>query len=421
MNAKIVTFIYNANIVTPENTINNGWIRLVDGHIEAIGSADEAQEGSRLSALDMLRIANAPNPSLDEQGTSIDTGAVQDHMKVIDGHNGWVLPGFIDIHVHGGYGHDFMDAENAGLDAITRFHGLHGTTAMLATTVTAPKVDLDRVLERVTQYRETPMPYARLLGVHLEGPFISAKWPGAQNPQYIVPPQHAWLDEWVDRFPGLIRMQTLAPETEGALAYIEALAREGIVAALGHTDATYEQVELAVRHGLSHAVHTFNAMRMLHHREPGTVGAVMSNPGIMAEVIADGHHVHPICINMIGQLKGPDNLILITDAISAAGLGDGIYRLGGLDVVVKDSVARLKEGDSLAGSTLTMIDAFRYVVQRAGFPIDYASRMASGNPARRLGIEQYTGALQPGKQADVLLLDEHLELQRVWVHGQCIL
>jgi N-acetylglucosamine-6-phosphate deacetylase len=277
------------------------------------------------------------------------------------------------------------------------------------------------VLEQVHGYRlRGPMPYAQLLGVHLEGPFISAKWPGAQNPAHIVPPQLAWLADWTSRFPGLVKLQTLAPESEGALDYIEALTREGIVAALGHTDATFEQVQLAAQHGLTHAVHTFNAMRGLHHREPGTVGAVMGNPAIMAEVIADGHHVHPAAISLLAKLKGPDNLMLITDAISAAGLGSGDYRLGGLDVVVQDGVARLKEGDSLAGSTLTMFDAFRYAVRQAGISVAHASRMASGTPARRLGIDQVTGALQPGKQADVLLLDAQFELQRVWIRGRAI-
>ncbi|MCS7463741.1 N-acetylglucosamine-6-phosphate deacetylase [Paenibacillus doosanensis] len=387
------TYLYNVKIVTPESTIQNGWILLTEGRISAMGQDTGSVEHARTLS-----------PSCD----------------LIDGQGGWVIPGFIDIHVHGGYGYDFMDADAAELDAIARFHGQHGTTGMLATTVTAPKADLDRVLERVQAYRESGMAYAQLLGVHLEGPYISAKWPGAQNPQHIVPPQPAWLDDWTRRFPGLIRMQTLAPETEGALEYIEALCAHGIVAALGHTDATFDQVQLAVRHGLSHAVHTFNAMTRLHHREPGTVGAVLTNPAIMAEVIADGHHVHPACIGLLAQLKGPDNMVLITDAMSAAGLGNGEYKLGDLDVVVKDGVARLKEGDSLAGSTLTMIDAFRYAVLNAGISVEHASRMASATPARRLGIEQATGSLAPGKQADVLLLNAQLELERVWVQGLAI-
>lgn len=392
------TLIYNVSIVTPEATIKKGWIAFTNGKIESIGSGDGTE---KLEALTL-----APDGI--------------ESVQIIDGQGGFVLPGFIDVHVHGGYGHDFMDADAEGLDSITRFHAQHGTTGMLATTVTASKPDLDQVLQRVQAYREKEMPFAQLLGVHLEGPFISVKWPGAQNPSFIVPPQLDWLQDWISSYPGLIRMQTLAPETEGALPYIEALTRSGIIAALGHTDASYEQVQLAVQHGLSHAVHTFNAMTKLHHREPGTVGAVLTHDAIMAEVIADGHHVHPACIRLLAQMKGPDNLLLITDAMSAAGLGNGEYKLGGLDVIVKDGVARLKEGDSLAGSTLTMIDAYRYAVREVGLTVEQASRMASGNPARRLGIDQVTGALVPGMQADVLLLSQHLDLQRVWIRGRAI-
>jgi N-acetylglucosamine-6-phosphate deacetylase len=409
-------FIHNANIVTPQTTLINGWIYLLDGQIQALGSHG-AFQGAINGAINGTLIKK----SYDELETSGQLPSCGDpDIEYIDAHGGWALPGFIDVHVHGGYGHDFMEADASGLDEITHFHARNGTSTMLATTVTAPKAELDLVLERVEAYRQQEMPFAQLLGVHLEGPFINRKMCGAQNPAHIVPPQLEWLADWTQRFPGTIRMQTLAPETEGALAYITALTRHGIVAALGHTDAGYEQVEAAVRHGLSHAVHTFNAMRGLHHREPGTVGAVMGNPAIMAEVIADGLHVHPAAIRLLAQAKGPDGMLLITDAISAAGLGDGEFQLGGLGVVVSGGEARLKEGDSLAGSTLTMIDAFRFAVREAGIRIEHASRMASGNPARQLGIEGTTGSLKPGLQADVLLLNAQLELERVWIGGRSI-
>lgn len=407
------TIIYNANIVTAHTTFINGWIYLLGGHIQALGS-----QGTFEAQLEKFEREELSRERFDSSGHTQSGG--DSCMEQIDAKGGWVLPGFIDVHVHGGYGHDFMYADAAGLDVITHFHAMNGTCTLLATTVTAPKTELDLVLKRVDAYRKQEMPFAQLLGVHLEGPFISSKWCGAQNPAYIVPPQLEWLEDWTQHFPGAIRMQTLAPETEGALAYITALTRHGIVAALGHTDASYEQVEAAVRHGLSHAVHTFNAMRGLHHRKPGTVGAVMGNPAIMAEVIADGHHVHPTAIGLLAQVKGPEGMLLITDAISAAGLGDGEFQLGGLGVIVSDGVARLKEGDSLAGSTLTMIDAFRFAVLEAGIRIEHASRMASGNPARQLGIEGTTGSLMPGLQADVLLLNAQLELEHVWIGGRSI-
>ncbi len=211
---------------------------------------------------------------------------------------------------------------------------------------------------------------------------------------------------------------TLAPETPGALDCIEWLDAHGIVASCGHTDASYEDIELAVSRGLKHAVHTFNAMTGLHHRKPGTAGAVLTDDRISAEVIADGHHVHFAAIKLLARMKPADRMLLITDAMSAAGLGDGEYDLGGLAVAVKDGVARLQQGGALAGSTLTMIDAFRFVVRQVGLSVEEASLMASGNPARLIGLGGSTGSLEAGKQADVLLLSEDLELQHVWVKGK---
>ncbi|AIW41364.1 N-acetylglucosamine-6-phosphate deacetylase [Paenibacillus polymyxa CR1] len=330
---------------------------------------------------------------------------------------GYLLPGFIDIHVHGGNGEDFMDSSPRVLDTITSFHGSQGTTAMLATTMTAPKEQIDRVLSEVHAYMALPMPYAQLEGVHLEGPFISPNWPGAQNPEHIVPPNLSWVAEWEQRYPGLVRQLTLAPEREGALELIAWLRSHGITAALGHTDATYEEVEQAATAGLNHAVHAFNAMTPLHHRKPGAAGAVLADPRIEAEIIADGIHVHPAAISLLARLKQDHNLILITDAMSATGLEDGHYTLGDLPVIVQGGVARLEDGVTLAGSTLTMIEGFRYLVQHVGISIPAASQMASLNPARSLHIADRTGSLEAGKQADILLLDGDLKLQGVWIKG----
>jgi N-acetylglucosamine-6-phosphate deacetylase len=382
------TLIAGANVVTPAGVLMGGWIWLRDGLVAAVGRAD------------------APLP------------AEAAGAERVSGEGGWVIPGFIDVHVHGGAGYDFMDADEAGLDAITRFHASRGTTGMLATSLTASREELTAILERVSRYMQGPMPYAQVLGVHLEGPFISLKWKGAQNPAHIVPPQIEWLEEWTRRFPGLIRIQTLAPETEGALTYIERLAASGIVPSCGHTDADYDRITAACDRGLRHAVHTFNAMRPYHHREPGTVGAVLTDPRIFCELIADGHHVHPAGLRLAVQAKGASRVILVTDAMAAAGMPDGEYELGGLPVEVTGGVARLKENGSLAGSTLTTIDAFRLMVRKVGVPIEDASRMASANPARQLGIDDRTGTLEPGKRADALLLDAELELKRVWIGGR---
>ncbi|QYR20382.1 N-acetylglucosamine-6-phosphate deacetylase [Paenibacillus sp. sptzw28] len=340
-------------------------------------------------------------------------------ITIIDGAGGILLPGFIDVHVHGGYGADFMDASKPAFDTITRFHASKGTTTMLATTVTASREAIEAVLEAAAEYMRSDMPYAALAGVHLEGPFISELWPGAQNPAYISPPRMDWVDKWVSLHPGIIKQLTLAPEKEGALELIKQLARQGIVAACGHTDAVYADIMKAADAGLSQAVHTYNAMRGLHHREPGTVGAVLTDARIYAEIIADGHHVHPAAVRLLAASKPADKLILITDAIAAAGLGDGEYDLGGLTVDVRASIARLREGGSLAGSTLTMIDAFRFMLEHTNLTVSQVSRIASANPARQLGLQQRTGSIAIGKQADLVLASESFtSVLRTWVGGR---
>ena len=381
------TLIANARIVTEDGDGLWGWILLREGKIAAIGAADQP-----------------PPPEAET-------------ARRIDGAGGWVLPGFIDLHVHGGAGCDFLDANEKSLREITRFHAAHGTTGMLATSLTVEKSRLDAMLEAVHRFMASPMPYAQLLGVHMEGPFINPRHKGAQNPDHIVPPRPDWLDEWTSRYPGLIKIQTLAPELDGALEYIERLKHHGIVPACGHTDASYARMMTAADKGLRHAVHTFNAMRPYHHREPGTVGAVLTDDRIMAEIIADGRHVHPAGIRLLLRAKGIANVALVTDAISAAGMPDGEYTLGGLSVMLRDGVARLRDSDHLAGSTLTMLDAFRYLVREVGVSVPDASRMASANPARQLGMDRFAGSLKPGKRADVLLLDASLGLLRVWIGG----
>ncbi|MFD0716485.1 N-acetylglucosamine-6-phosphate deacetylase [Paenibacillus sp. GCM10027626] len=349
-----------------------------------------------------------------------DAAQADDSIPYIDGKGGWLLPGFIDIHVHGGYGHDFMDATAEAYDGITKFHAANGTTTILATTVTASPERIEAVLKAAAAYRAGDMQYAELAGVHLEGPFISEKWPGAQNPAFIVPPQTEWLERWIAEWPALIKIMTLAPEKDGALAVIEWLRQQGIVASLGHTDATYDEVVTAVQHGLCHGVHTYNAMTGLHHRKPGTLGAMMTEDAITAELIADGHHVHPAAIKVLTRTKPADKLVLITDAMSAAGLGDGQYDLGGLAVDVRGGVATLHEGNSLAGSTLTMIEAFRFMLKHTELTVPEVSRLASANPAKVLGLEQQTGSISVGKRADLVWTDDNHQMLATWVKGRTV-
>ncbi len=394
------------NIVTDDGVLEGGTIRIEDGRI--------------------IEVLAEPDGRTDRSLTETDGQAVLSHAEN-NGNadfslaDGWIVPGFIDVHVHGGYGSDFMEATPEAFDTITRFHGQHGTTSMLATTMTAPKSDIDAVLQTTADYMASaPAAGARLLGVHLEGPFISPHWPGAQNPNHIVPPNLSWVREWTETYTNLIRQLTLAPEIEGADELIAYLHRLGVNVAAGHTDACFDQIITAVEHGLSQAVHTFNAMTGLHHREPGVAGATLTDPRIVAEVIADGVHVHPAVVKLLTMTKTDGNLVLITDAMAAAGLGDGQYSLGGLQVTVQNQVARLSDSGALAGSTLTMIDAFRFMVQQVGLSVPQASRLASANAARQLGIDGSYGTIRPGASADLVLLDRALNIVAVYRDGQRI-
>lgn len=350
----------------------------------------------------------------------IEAADVTEQLETIDGHGGWLLPGFIDMHVHGGFSADFMDASRESYDKITRFHASHGTTGMLATTMTASKDAIEAVLQAAAEYRAADMPYAALYGVHLEGPFISEKWLGAQNPAHVIAPQLDWLKKWHADWPELIRLLTLAPEKEGAIETIAWLAEQGIVTACGHTDALYSEIEAAADAGLSHAVHTYNAMRGLHHREPGTLGAVLTDDRIYAELIADGEHAHKAAIRLLLAAKTANKVILITDAIAAAGMPDGQYELGGLAVTLDKGIARLREGGALAGSSLTMIRAFRFMLDNTDLTISEVSRIASGNAAEQLGISERTGSIAVGKQADLVWTDAALNVRQTWVQGRSV-
>ncbi|MBP2002151.1 N-acetylglucosamine-6-phosphate deacetylase [Paenibacillus shirakamiensis] len=381
--------IVHGRVVTPTGIIEDGAVTVEDGIIAYVGSTEGMPSHSAAS------------------------------IRTIQAHDAFILPGFIDVHVHGGMQEDFTDSTQESLDTITKFHSSQGTTAMLATTMTTPKDVIDHVLAEVSTYTSKAMPYAQIEGVHLEGPFISPKWPGAQNPEHIVPPNKDWVEAWENTYPGLIKQVTFAPEREGSHELIRYLRKKGIVATAGHTDATYEEIIAATEVGLHHSVHMFNAMTPLHHRKPGTAGAILSSPKMSAEIIADGIHVHPAAIQLLAHAKNDQNLVLITDAMSAAGLGDGEYMLGDLPVIVKDNVCTLKESEgTLAGSTLTMIRGFRFLVEKVGLSIERASEAASGNPAKLLRIAHRTGSIETGKQADLLLVNaEDLDLQHVWIKG----
>lgn len=337
---------------------------------------------------------------------------VPDPARLIEGP--YISPGFVDLHVHGGGGADFMDGDLAAVQTITALHGRHGTTSLLATTLTGPEEQIIRAIRAAVA---APERGARVVGFHIEGPFINPKMKGAQDERYIRPPSPAEIDRWIRAGTPQSRWQiTLAPEMDGALAAITHAVRRGAVVSAGHTDATFAQMEAATNGGLSHATHLFNAMRGLHHREPGAVGAALLLPNLTVELIADGLHLHPGVLALAARCRKPSELILVTDAMRATGLGDGRYMLGELPANVVRGVARLEDG-ALAGSVLTMDAAVRTMVDQVGLSLPHAVAMASLNPARRHGLDGQLGSLSVGKRADILVLDERIRVRLTMVGG----
>ncbi|MEV4763190.1 N-acetylglucosamine-6-phosphate deacetylase [Micromonospora chokoriensis] len=339
--------------------------------------------------------------------------AVAEYPTVRDGH--WILPGFVDMHTHGGGGHTFTTGDADEARAAADFHLAHGTTTVLASLVSAPFELMRSATEAFTPLVEEGV----LAGVHFEGPYLSASRCGAQNPEYLRDPSTDELTELIKLGRGAVRMVTLAPERDGALEAIRLLASQRVVAAVGHTDATYEQTQAAVAAGASVGTHLFNGMRPVHHREPGPVVALLDAPTVICELVADGVHLHDGMLTYVAATAGPDRGALITDAMAAAGMADGEYELGGQAVTVTDGVARLARDGAIAGSTLTMDAALRHAVN-AGIPIADAARMVATTPARAIGLGDRVGALQVGLRADLVVLDDDLNVVRVLRGGSWV-
>jgi N-acetylglucosamine-6-phosphate deacetylase len=337
---------------------------------------------------------------------------------------GYLAPGFIDLHVHGGVGHDTMEATTEAFQKITEFHLRGGTTSMTLTTVTAPESDILRVLAAVKpHYNRTLGSGARIVGVHIEGPFIALGKAGAQNPKFIRNPEPREWRKYL-RYGRLVTEMTIAPENPGALALIKALRKNGTIASGGHTDATEEHLLPALKAGLNQATHTINAMSTIVKRGPyrlaGMIEFTLAQPEIMAELIADGVHVPGMLMKMIFNAKGRDGVCIITDATLGAGLPPGTkFELFGIPARTTDQVAVMDDMTGLAGSTLTMIEGVRRAVQLGGAPLVDAVRMASLNPARQLGREREIGSLAAGKRADLVWFDEKFRVRGVWVDGEC--
>jgi N-acetylglucosamine-6-phosphate deacetylase len=328
----------------------------------------------------------------------------------------WVAPGLIDVHVHGGADHDTMDATPQALHGMARFFARHGVTGYLATTVSAPAEDIRLAIENVRTAAQ-PEDGAQHLGVHIEGPYLDVDFRGAQPAGRLRPPDAEEYEAWLTS--GVVRLITLAPELDGALALVERSAEAGVETAVGHSAASYEQVLAAADRGLRQACHAFNGMPPLHHRTPGVLGAVLGDDRIYAQVIADGTHVHPAVVRLLVRAKGTGRVILITDSMRAAGLADGGYELAGRPILVRDGVARTLEG-GLAGSTITLDAALRNVLSFAGLSLSEGLRMATATPAEAMGWAGRKGALALGADADVILLDESLDVRLTMVAGRVV-
>ncbi|MEV0393134.1 N-acetylglucosamine-6-phosphate deacetylase [Polymorphospora rubra] len=336
--------------------------------------------------------------------------AIAEYPSVRDGH--WIVPGFVDIHTHGGGGHTFTTGDVDAARNVAAFHLAHGTTTLLASLVSSP-YDLMRA---ATAAYAPLVREGVLAGVHYEGPYLSTVRCGAQNPEFLRDPSTDELADLIELSGGTLRMVTIAPERDGALEAVKLLVSHGIVAAVGHTDATYEQTLAAVAAGACVGTHLFNGMRQPHHREPGPVFALLGAPNVFCELVADGVHLHDGTLAFAAQTAGPDRAVLITDAMAAAGMPDGEYELGGQSVTVADRVARLTRDGAIAGSTLTMDAALRQAVG-AGVSMVDAVRMAATTPARAIGVDDRVGALVPGRRADLVVLDDDLRVVRVMRAG----
>jgi N-acetylglucosamine-6-phosphate deacetylase len=328
-------------------------------------------------------------------------------------------PGFLDVHIHGAGGHDVMEGTEDALGAVSKTIAAHGTTSYVATTVTARPEDICYSAEGISHY--IALQYqaadfrAEVLGIHFEGPFLSPLRRGVQPAEWLKLPSADLLERFVAAAGGHSLILTIAPELDGALACIDAARESGLVVGMGHTDATYEQARAAISRGARHAIHVYNAMRPFTHRDSGVIGAVLTSPDVTAELIADGVHVDDAAMRLLLQAKGAAGVILVSDGISATGMPEGKYMLGSSEVTVSDGVCRNAEG-KLAGSTLTLDRALRNIVG-LGTPLGDALRMLTLNPATLLGIEYKKGALRTGADADIVLLDDALNVTQVWTRG----
>lgn len=383
--------IFNGQIVLPYRIIPRGTVLVNGGVITAVKEGD----------LEM-------------------PGAIE-----IDAGGKYIAPGFIDIHIHGGGGHDFMDATEEAFLTIAETHARYGTTSMAPTTLTSEKEDLATILDLYSEADKKNRKGAQFLGMHLEGPYFSMNQRGAQDPRYIRDPDPREYEDLISRYPNVIRRWSAAPELKGAIRFGKYLRANGILAALAHTDAIYEEVVEAFENGYTLATHLYSAMsgvtRRNAYRYAGVVESAFILDDMDVEVIGDGIHVPPPLLKLAYKIKGPDKIALITDAMRGAGMPEGESMLGnrltGLKVIIEDGVAKLPDRSSFAGSVATADRLLRNVINMAGVPLPEAVRMMSGTPARIMNVADRKGSLIEGKDADIVIFDKDIRIQTTIIKG----
>ncbi|MGD6804059.1 N-acetylglucosamine-6-phosphate deacetylase [Rossellomorea vietnamensis] len=328
------------------------------------------------------------------------------------------VPGFIDVHIHGVNGADVMDATEEALDNMARTLPQEGTTSFLATTITQSRNEIEKALKNAGSYihRQKNNGQSEIIGIHLEGPFVNEKKAGAQPKEHITDPDVDVFKKWQSLSQNSIKLVTLAVEQSGGLEMVRYLRDNGVIASIGHSDAAYEEVGEAIEAGANHVTHLFNQMRGLHHREPGVVGAAFLRDELKAEIIADGIHVRPEMIKLAYREKGEKGIILITDSMRAKCLKNGQYDLGGQEVIVQDGKAVLEDG-TLAGSILKMSNAVKNMMAYTGCELHEVIEMASVNPAKQLNIFDRKGSIKKGRDADIVILDDKMDILMTFCRG----
>ena len=396
MGKKDLIGIVNGRLITPFDVIEDGVV-LIDGEkISAVGSRKEVE--------------------------------IPRNAEIIDASGKVVVPGFIDIHTHGGGGRGLMEGTYEAVNEVSKFFAEHGTTGFLSTLI-GLKGDMLKAVRATKTAVEKGTEGAEVLGIHLEGPSFNPKKPGAADPKWLRGPDIEEFEQIMRESNNAVKLVTIAPELDGALEFIKHITKRGVVASIGHSYATYSQVLEGIKAGISHACHAYNAMRELHHREPSVVGAVLSLDELTAELIADGHHVSPPAMKILVRCKGVDKVILITDSVESAGLPEGEYTWMGRKVIIRGGMCvlprppvsgALAEKVTLAGSIATMNGDVKNMVELVGISLRDAVKMATVNPARRIGFGDRKGSLEVGKDADITIVDDQLNVYTTMVRGRAV-